>query len=169
MSDIAESGANPLDFVRNELACVRREWKIFRRIAVIGENDDGILGQVAPEFQGFVHRALLRDVTLALSRLFEGGSRVLSLRAVLNRQKNHVSNQDFEQFTGELTDLELAFASANLENGRNQIIAHNARPIAMRVEKARSSNIAVVDQLIEDVSEWVAQSSRSNWTSVPIR
>lgn len=146
-----------LDFIRNEVNSLRWTWCAFRRLAVKGENDDGVLGKSASAFFNVVQRALRLDVALTICRLFDQTRGTETLESALKSVKNQIPDADFNRLKESLDQIEPKVKAANLGDARVLVIAHSNRDVARGSAKAPSSEIQTIDEIVQSTSDWVIE------------
>ena len=146
-----------LNFIRNELHRLRCKWCAFRRLSVIGENDDGVVGESAGAFFEVVQRALWLDAGLSMCRLFDNRRGTETLGSALRSVKNQMPDADFTRLKESLDQIEPKVKAANLGDARGLVIAHSNREVARGSAKAPSSGIQAVEDIVQSTSDWVTE------------
>ena len=133
------------------------KWCAYRRLYVIGENDDGVLIESASDFFGVVQGALWRDATLTICRLFDQSRGTETLESALKSVRNLMLDADFKRLKGSLDPIDQKLKAANLRDARVLVIAHSNREVARGSARDPSTQIQAFDDIVQSISDWVIE------------
>ena len=144
-----------LSFLDNEIRELRAQWFVFRRLFVEGDCGDATVARSAPAMYGVVQRAILRNVSATLGRLFDRTHGAHALHDALAGARNTIENAAFERLQEMLHELDGAFVEADLNRVRNQILAHNDARVVRGDDATPQSNIGRIEDLVVRSSDWL--------------
>ena len=150
-----------LDFIRNEVYWLRRKWCAFRRLSVKGDNDDGVLGESAPEFFGVVQLTLKLDTGLTICRLFDRRRDTETLESALKSEMNRMRDADFKRLKESLDGIGRKLKDANLDDARKLVLAHSNQAVARGSASEPSSGFQAIEEIVQSTSDWVIELCRA--------